>query len=1203
MEYLRLYLAVEKREFPGGVVELLQSDLERSVPPAWADSVKIADSPGNADAILFMFNGEPSDELRRTFYGGFNASLPMAALSLGEPAVEDGIHLKLRYRRTFWVFHSTEDFRRLVSTQLGSWLSTVVRDGLPYPCGDDLLAGYGRIDKSLIDTPSLDRSFDVLRRRGFVCLSGSLGSGKTSMARQLLTMSAEEGLNPVELISADLDTKKVEDLLTGPEDCAVFYDLDTLRRFTGIWSAYIWDIALSLMIRATEHRRRLILASSSPKLEIIFSAYGDAHVTLPAPSGSRGWRLEQGQLEFERLVSLDPLDAAEHVLISVFEPVVSENLFRNTLFDLWERLYVFHSSRFPSKGELEERYRASEAARGVPPFRKIVIDGEPHFVTSDATLMSAMDEAISTMAARHDPLVHSLAEILLSSRETRVRKAGFSLTHFYPSLSGDERATLLHAAAREEDENNLVDALTVLLKDPSSVDQGVVSLCDRLSQSERTGARICIAEVSAMQWTRSDQRFNEIHDRIVSDPEPVVRASFMRGISIWGQAGDPGGYFGRLVKDRSDEVRGQLMSFTGSRFPFISPDELEAVNEVLSSDNGRLLSRLAWGLLNRSPEQFSREFTDLLWILLGKLPSGGRGMVARQIGGRLRYFDSDVRRALVSNLEEQDQTAIVLCLLMNYSWLTPEEENRLWNLASSRVALDDGFASLILRYFRVFERQRQEDLVETVLTSEAYQGREALGQLMARQRWDLVEVTAGVSRTLVEGGTPETRARLSWFILLNLDLLGEDGKLLLGLLVRDESPLVRAAVARAVLRQGLSGETAEWILGSLAGDPERSVRSVCGEALSRLSGRLGPVCSRALERLLEDDDSTVRSRTLRGILDAVHIPLGAMLERLSKAALDVSSGVRREVVSILADHHALVSEPATAEIVAGLLKDPDEKIRMESTRLVTSSPILLASEPVRRRLPDLLLNRVSSGATILEELSTAREIQKELLPDHAPRLESYDIEFFYSPAREIGGDYYDFFELPEKNLGLAVGDVMGKGIPAALTMASLKGNLGAQVQNVYSISEIMRRVNDSVSTGAEGSSLAGLFYGVLNTRSGMLTYVNAGHNPPILVKREGQTKLLTEGGLLLGALPGADYEHGFISIDAADVLVLYTDGITEAMDREGEEFGLSRLVDVALKSRDLPSRQIVSRILDSVNRHSAGQPRADDQTLVVVRHR
>jgi sigma-B regulation protein RsbU (phosphoserine phosphatase) len=105
------------------------------------------------------------------------------------------------------------------------------------------------------------------------------------------------------------------------------------------------------------------------------------------------------------------------------------------------------------------------------------------------------------------------------------------------------------------------------------------------------------------------------------------------------------------------------------------------------------------------------------------------------------------------------------------------------------------------------------------------------------------------------------------------------------------------------------------------------------------------------------------------------------------------------------------------------------------------------------------------------------------------------------------------------------------------------------------------------------------------------------------VKREGQTKLLTEGGLLLGALPGADYEHGFISIDAADVLVLYTDGITEAMDREGEEFGLSRLVDVALKSRDLPSRQIVSRILDSVNRHSAGQPRADDQTLVVVRHR
>ncbi|MGB4082709.1 MAG: PP2C family protein-serine/threonine phosphatase, partial [Candidatus Fermentibacter daniensis] len=234
---------------------------------------------------------------------------------------------------------------------------------------------------------------------------------------------------------------------------------------------------------------------------------------------------------------------------------------------------------------------------------------------------------------------------------------------------------------------------------------------------------------------------------------------------------------------------------------------------------------------------------------------------------------------------------------------------------------------------------------------------------------------------------------------------------------------------------------------------------------------------------------------------------------------------------------------------------------------------------------------------------TAREIQKDLLPDHPPRLESFDIEFFYSPAREIGGDYYDFFRLPENNLGLAIGDVTGKGIPAALTMASLKGNLAAQVQNIYSISEIMRRVNGAASTGAEGSSLTGLFYGVLNLDSGLLTYVNAGHNPPVLIKREGQTRLLTEGGLLLGALPGAAYDNGYVSIEAADILILYTDGITEAMNREGEEFGISRLVDVSLQSHDLSSRQIVSRILDSVNRHSAGQPRADDQTLVVVRRR
>ena len=1203
MEYLRLCLAVENRGFPGGLVELLRNDLERSAPPVWADGIRIVESPFEADAVLLVLNGDPSDGLRRIFYYAFNWALPVAALSAGESSSEDSMLAKLRSWGSLWVFRSTDEARRAVAEHLSSWLATISRDGLPYPCGDALLESYGRIDPSQLDAPSLDHAVEVVSRRGFVCLSGSISSGKTSMARFLLSMSAKEGLNPVELISTDLDTKKVESLLTGPEDCVVLYDLDTLRRFTGIWSAFIWDTVLSLMIRATEQRRRLVLASSSPKLEILFGSYGDAHVVLPAPSDGRGWRLEQGQAEYSRLVSLDPLDAAEHVLISMFEPVVSESLFRHTLFELWERLFVIHRRSFPSIGELEDRYAASDAARGIAPFRRVVIDGETHFATSDTTRMNAMDGAIAVRASRRDPLIHSLSEILLSSREPRVRKAGFSLAHFYGSLEDDERATLLHAASREEDGDNLADALTVLLKDQSGVDRGIVSLCDRLSQSGNHDQRAILAEISAMQWIRSDPRFQPVLDRLTGDLNPGVRASFMRGISFWGLADDPGGRFGRLVGDRSDEVRDQLMAFTGSRFPRIRPDELEAVNEVLASGNGRLMSRLAWGLLNRAPEQFSDEFTDLLWILLGKLPAGGRGMVARQIGGRLRYFDRDIRRELLTNLEEKDRTAIVMCLLMNYSWLTPEEEAELWNLASSRIAIDHGFASMILRYFRVFDRKRQLDLVKTALAAEAYHGREALGQLMTRQRWDLVETTITVCRSLISSAPVETRARLAWFVLLNSGALGKDGREFIETLAGDPSPPVRSSVARAVLRQGLNGETAEWLLGILAGDPERSVRAVAGEALGRLSGRLGPVCSSILEQLLTDEDSTVRSRTLKGFPESVHLPVEELLERLSTASRDPSPGVRREVVSILHEHHELLDEPSTAEMVAGLLKDQDEKIRMESARLVTASPALLASEPVRRRLPDLLLNRVTSGATIQEELSTAREIQMDLLPDHPPRLESFDIEFFYSPAREIGGDYYDFFRLPENNLGLAIGDVTGKGIPAALTMASLKGNLAAQVQNIYSISEIMRRVNDAASTGAEGSSLIGLFYGVLNLDSGLLTYVNAGHNPPVLIKREGQTKLLTEGGLLLGALPGAAYENGYVSIEAADILILYTDGITEAMNREGEEFGISRLVDVSLQSHDLSSRQIVSRILDSVNRHSAGQPRADDQTLVVVRRR
>jgi serine phosphatase RsbU (regulator of sigma subunit) len=352
-----------------------------------------------------------------------------------------------------------------------------------------------------------------------------------------------------------------------------------------------------------------------------------------------------------------------------------------------------------------------------------------------------------------------------------------------------------------------------------------------------------------------------------------------------------------------------------------------------------------------------------------------------------------------------------------------------------------------------------------------------------------------------------------------------------------------------------------------------------------------------------DCDSYVRLNSLSGLLNNVSISAVKLLPVIISAFDDSASDVRLKAVKGLRYHSELYSISDIDVKLADMFTDPDRNVRMEVIRLVTETPELLASDIIRNRMPDILLNRFSAGHAISEELNMARKIQLDLLPDSPPNLEGYDIEIFYRPASEVGGDYYDFFNLPDRNLGLAVADVAGKGIPAALTMAGLKGNLVAYVQSIYSISEIIQKVNESSVLGEGDPIMTGLFYGVLDLDSGKLTYVNAGHNPPLLVKREGESQWLEKGGLIMGLSTQAEYEHGTVELESGDVLILYTDGLTEAMDSSDLEFGTERLRDVVMENRDLSAHQISGGILDAVNSYSKGSPQGDDQTLVVLKYR
>jgi serine phosphatase RsbU (regulator of sigma subunit)/predicted ester cyclase len=194
-----------------------------------------------------------------------------------------------------------------------------------------------------------------------------------------------------------------------------------------------------------------------------------------------------------------------------------------------------------------------------------------------------------------------------------------------------------------------------------------------------------------------------------------------------------------------------------------------------------------------------------------------------------------------------------------------------------------------------------------------------------------------------------------------------------------------------------------------------------------------------------------------------------------------------------------------------------------------------------------------------QELQVARSIQQASLPKEVPELEGWQISRFYQPAREVGGDFYDFLELPNGRLGIVVGDATGKSVPAALVMASARSMLRAVAQaSDYSPGEVLRRVNDSLVMDIPPNMFVTCFYAILDPSSGSLTYANAGHDLPYLW-HGGAAEELRARGLPLGLMPGMRYEEGEASQREEHGVLFYSDGLVEAHDPKGEMFGFPRL--------------------------------------------
>jgi sigma-B regulation protein RsbU (phosphoserine phosphatase) len=242
-----------------------------------------------------------------------------------------------------------------------------------------------------------------------------------------------------------------------------------------------------------------------------------------------------------------------------------------------------------------------------------------------------------------------------------------------------------------------------------------------------------------------------------------------------------------------------------------------------------------------------------------------------------------------------------------------------------------------------------------------------------------------------------------------------------------------------------------------------------------------------------------------------------------------------------------------------------------------------------------------SGKRLEEQLNIAREIQRSFLPYHDPKIPGYDIAGKNISSGQVGGDYYDFIRIVDSHLGVAVGDVSGKGIPAALIMASFRASLIAEIRNNYSIRTICQKVNSLMYESLEPGNYVTAVYGVLDSRNHIFTFSNCGHNLPILLRATGEVEHLREGGPILGVSPDAVYEERALVVNPGDLMVLYTDGVTEVFNEQGEEFGLDRLVKVIQENKKNSSEQIEAAIYDAVKAFASESHLWDDLTMVVIK--
>jgi sigma-B regulation protein RsbU (phosphoserine phosphatase) len=365
----------------------------------------------------------------------------------------------------------------------------------------------------------------------------------------------------------------------------------------------------------------------------------------------------------------------------------------------------------------------------------------------------------------------------------------------------------------------------------------------------------------------------------------------------------------------------------------------------------------------------------------------------------------------------------------------------------------------------------------------------------------------------------------------------------------------------------------------------------------------------SLRLLLKNEGFAIEAVTSpKAVLDALQLNKYDVLLLDMNYARDTTSG--REGIELLSEIHRMSDTLPVVLMTAWGTVD----LAVEAMR--TGSFDFIEKPWNNNRLIDTLRRNIKEGRSrqekrklemnsteMMRDLDEAHQTQQRLLPSELPQMPGVEIQASWLPAKNIGGDYYDAIKLDDETLAFCIADVAGKGLPAAIVMSNIQAAVRAYANTLRSPAELCKQLNKLIFGNTQTMRFVTFFYGVLDVRTRVLRYTNAGHVPPILIRKDGTPDTLPEGGMVLGPFSDSRYHEASVVLHSGDRLVLLTDGITEATNTAGEQFAESaRITDLLVRNRGLTSAELRDTLLAAVTSFSdfSDGDLEDDATLMVL---